>query len=53
MAKWKHVSAEFVVKFYIQSSTKNANFDHSLAVTPAVRHEKLNVLRYSKDPTTL
>ena len=36
MAEWKHVSAEFVVKF-VQSSTKKANFDHSLTVTPAVR----------------
>ena len=28
-----------MVKF-IQSSTKKANFDHSLTVTPAVRHGK-------------
>ena len=51
MVEWKHISAEFVLKF-IQSSTKKPNFDHSLTVTPAVHHGKLNVLRYSKDPTT-
>ena len=38
---------------FIQSSTKKVKFDHSLTVTPAVRHGKLNVLRYSKDLTTL
>ena len=53
MAEWKHISEEFVAKFYTVFEPERPNFDHSLTVILAVHYGKTECLRYSKDPKTL